>query len=234
MARDNFTGKGKYARLATALNELGGWVNRFRAAPPLLLRNQPGGGVALGINTPAMAGAILGFMQHPFQLTVADGNYEIRGGGVHTGTGILSVSGRSGGYSGGTRQFWLTITYPNEGTPSAVIDSGGAVPASDYVADDIPVDCDQSPVFSGWAKIVVPLAAVVAGKVSQYQYSDLYVPRGKTVTIQRVVALAWSDENALQQVVASELYVNGVLQAATNPFCDTIFATGECPEEEEE
>lgn len=233
MARDNFTGKGKYTRVAGALNDLGVWINRFRAAPPLLLRDQPGGGVALGLNTPALAGSILGFMQHPFQLTVADGNYEIRGGSVHTGTGILSAAGRSGGYAGGTRQFWITITYPNEGTPGAVIDSGGSVPSSDYVADNIPADCDQIPAYSGWAKIVVPLAAVVAGKVSQYQYSDLYVPRGKTVAIQRVVSLVWSEEAALQQVVSSEIYVNGVLQAVTAPACQTIFATGACPEEEE-
>ncbi|MDX9979644.1 MAG: hypothetical protein RBU25_06285 [Lentisphaeria bacterium] len=232
MARDNFTGKGKYARLAAALNELGGWVNRFRAAPPLLLRSQPGGGVALGINTPAMAGAILGFMQHPFQLTVAEGNYQIRGGSVHTGTGIISASGHSGGYSGGTRQFWLTITYPNEGTATAVIGSGGTVPASDYAADPMPVGCDETPVYAGWAKIVVPLAAVAAGNVSQYQYSDLYVPRGKTVLATRVVGHEWVD-NELQAAVIQETYVNGVLAAVSGTNCLTLFATGECPEEEE-
>jgi len=232
MPRDDFSGKGKYTRIAAALNELGGWINRFRAAPPLLLRAQPGGGVAIGINAPAMAGAILGFMQHPFQLTVADGNYEIRGGSLHTGTDILSVAGKSGGYTGGNIQFWLAVTYPNEGTATAVIDSGGALPASDYVADPMPVACDETPVYAGWARIVIPLAAVAAGNVSQYQYSDLYLPRGKTVLATRVVGHEWVD-GELQAVVLQETYVNGVLTAVSGTNCLTLFATGECPEEEE-
>ncbi len=233
MPRDDYSGKGKYARLAAALNDLGTWINRFRAAPPLLLRDQPGGGVALGINAPALAGAILGFMQHPFQLTVADGSYEIRGGSVHTGTDIVGAAGRSGAYSGGTRQFWLEITYPNEGTATAVIDSGATVPASAYQADDIPADCESFPVYAGWARIVIPLASVAAGNVSQYQYSDLHVPRGRTVAVQRVASLVWNEENAMQQVVVVETYVNGVLHAVTSPTCQTVFATGACPEEEE-
>lgn len=50
MPRDDYTGKGKYARIATALNALAKWQNNFGVAAPLLLRRQPGGGVRLGID----------------------------------------------------------------------------------------------------------------------------------------------------------------------------------------
>lgn len=236
MPRDDYTGKGKYARIATALNTLAKWQNNFGVAPPLLLRRQPGGGVRLGIDPPDLDGSVPGgAMHHPFQLIVdGDGNYEIRGGSVDTGIDVLSASGFSGDYTGDTKHFWLVLTYPNDGDATAVIDSGDTVPSSDHLADDIPVDCDEAPTNSGWAKIVIPLASVGPDQVSQYQHSDLYVPRGKTVSVQRVVALAWDEDNALQQVVVSEVYVNGVLQTVTDPSCQTIFATGECPEPEEE
>jgi hypothetical protein len=230
MPRDDFSGKGKYARIATALNDLGLWVNRFRAAPPLLLRSQPGGGVALGLSTDSLAGTVLGQMRHPFQLTINGGNYEIRGGNVHTGTGTIAVSGLSGGYTGGSRQFWLTVTYPNDGTADAVIDSGGTVPSSDHLADTVPAECGAVPAYYGWARIVVPLASATAGVVSQCQYSDLYLPRGKTLYVQRVIGHEWNEAGALRLVVVNDLYVNGVLRSVGSPACETVFATGGCPE----
>jgi len=50
MLRIDFTGLGKYRPIAAALNALGRWANGFRVAPPLLLRTQPDGSVALGLS----------------------------------------------------------------------------------------------------------------------------------------------------------------------------------------
>ncbi len=230
--RDDYSGKGKYGLIAQALNRLGAWVNHFRVAPPLLLREQ-NGSLALGVDATAMAGQILAELQYPFQITVdGEGNYTMQGARVNTGQSMLSMSGSSGTMPTGTHYWWVYLRFPNgNSSPTAEIRSGSAIPDADYETDDYPNgDSCESITPNGWAEVVIPAAVSVGGIVTQYLCSDLYVPRGQTVSVSRVVDHHW-DDSTLKHIKVTEIYVNGVLRTVTGPSCEEVLATEDCPED---
>lgn len=233
MPRDDFTGQGKYQVIAKALNRLGAWTNHFRAAPPLLKREQ-NGSVALGVDPVAMAGLVLAELTHPFQLLVADdGDYTVQGGQVNTGQSALSVDGVSGNLPTGTYYWWVYLRYPNDGsTATAEVRHAAALPAADYETDDYPGSQSCDPVVPvGWAEVIIPIATLVDGVVTQHVFTDLYIPCGQTISVTRVLDHYW-DGGTLKHVMLTETYVNGILRTVSGPSCKAVFDTGDCPEED--
>ena len=228
--RDDYTGKGKYAIIAKPLNRLGTWVNRIHFAPPLMKHAGPDGSISVAIQTEALAYLVLAQMYHPWQLTCDGvGGYEIAGGNLLAGTETIAVDGFKG-TGAGTRHFWLYVKYPNDTSePTAEIREGSSLPDPSYEADSLPGDplCDPV-ILDGWCEIVVPLAKILSGQAVQYQYADLYIPRGKTITVSRVIDHFW-DDGTLKHVMVTETYVNGVLRTITGPSCKEVFQTDVCP-----
>lgn len=235
--RADYTGKGKYGIIAKALNRLGTWVNRIHFVAPLMKHAGPDGSISVALQTQALASLILAQMSHPWQLTSDGlGGYKIRGGSVLAGTEMVPVAGISTSVpAGGSRIWWLYVKYPNDtSSPTAEIKDGSSLPSATYDVDELPGDpvCDAVN-LSGWCEIIVPLAEVTAGEPVQYQYSDILLPRGRTITVTRVVDHFW-DGGTLKHALVTETYVNGVLRTITGPSCKEVFQTGDCPDDSPE
>ena len=232
LVRADYTGKGNYGIIAKALNRLGIWVNRIHFVAPLMKHTGPDGSIAVALQTQALASLVLAQMSHPWQLTNDGlGGYKVRGGRLHAGAETVSVAGISTSVpAGGSRVWWLYVKYPNDpSSPTAEIREGSSLPAAAYEVDDLPGDpvCDAV-TLDGWCEIIVPLAEVIAGEPVQRQYSDILLPRGRTVTVTRVVDHFW-DGGTLKHALVTETYVNGVLRTVEGPSCKEVFETDDCP-----
>jgi hypothetical protein len=211
---------------------------RIQATSPGIRVLETANGVELGLDMQTVYNVAQKATEadHPWRLSrsLPGTACRVSGGEVYTGQETIPVSGISGSVpTSGDHYWWLRLRYPNQGTgqtATGIIEEGSSLPDADFQTDEIPEaqPCDPT-TFSGWCEVIVPLAKSASGNVSQLMHSNLYIPRGFTVSVDRVVSVHWED-NKLQYAIATDTYVNGVLTETTSASCEDIFSTGDCPD----
>lgn len=226
--KDWWHARGRLTHVAAWMNQVAGWCNRFDAAYPLVALKQ-NGSVYLVMQQDAIPAT------HPWKATRTSATkLTVAGGSVNLGDEVLAVEGTTETISVGAVKVWLKVTIPNDGEPSAKIDSGADWPEEDYEVDSLPGDpACTPPSLDGWCKVYIRLAEVDDNVLTQLAHSDILLPRGQTIELTRVLAHYW-DDVTLKLVVLTETLINGIVRDVSGPTCVSVFATGPCPAPAEE
>jgi hypothetical protein len=201
-----------------------------------IIEDTQGTTINLDLQTVYEAGHKASEWDHPWRLNhiVPGTACKVLGGRINTGRGAINVKEESSTVpTMGEHFWWVYIYYPNNKSDPVVaeIRDDSSLPDDDYEVDDFPVSgtpCDPV-TLTGYCETIIPIARSKDGKVTQLMFQDLNIQRGLTVAVKHVLQHYW-DGGTLKNVTITETYVNGVLREVTDPTCEEVFNTDDCPE----
>lgn len=211
--------------LCFGLNCVGVRWNGHSSTPPIVTRNVHGSKVHTWE-------PVVSPYPHPWRVNFdSDGKAAVQGGVVYTGAEAQAVTGLAGESLGAGDKVWLSVTYYNNpATPNEfVIATGAEWPDDDYETDTVPDPANPAVLPAlGWCKAIVRLAEIAAdGTVSQYQWSDVILPYGRTYSESMVMDHQWN-ASMFQHILAVRTVVRGI-EIAIAPALKDVFDTGDCP-----
>ena len=223
--------RGRWREVALYFNLVGSWLRHLEVEPPLQMTiNEKS--CRIHLNTQGLL--------HPFKITVDNSTgswkWSVAAGRVNADTlGYWDVAAREDVALGVSLKIWLRVQYFNDhaADPAFEICDSSVWENMSYSADT----ADETGVGdSGWVMEIIRLGEIdmSSGRpaITQYIAEDVLLPFGLTY-IRPVVLHTRYEEADFVLTKLDETYVRGSLISLGEPYEETVFTSGPCPESDE-